>query len=349
MGNRLVWTLLFLTGCGGSSGNTPSTVQAGAAGNGGQGGSGGAGFKPGSLTDAGSGGAESAAGSGTSGNASAGTLGIAGAAALPSDAIILGPYPYSGGYGAGGTDWTFALSLPGEGWAYFGGVGALQLNQPTKVTNGLLRAPSGSALSTDWICPGPSATWMPTKTNGTSDCTPTVSRCAYDLTMPTASQLSCDGASTSGALAFSAVVPDGTAVSTVTASLPTLNGRTFYLASYTTLSLDTGPVFQSPTQMSFQESTGGPGAQLLRLVFHSAPVTPGPGLPVTQWTLSDISVLYYAAGHQGPIDLLCATGGNYQISSSVPIQHSVSLSGVSEPRVCPGTATAGPVVLKIKN
>ena len=339
MGNRFVWVLLFLTGCGGSSGSTPSTEQSGAAGNGGRGGSGGTDFNPsGSFA-----GAASGAGNGSAGN------GSAGAAALPNDAIILGPYPYSGGYGAGGTDWSFALSLPGEGWAYFGGVGALQLNQPARVINGLLRAPGGSAISTDWICPGPSATWVPTRTNGTSDCSPTVSRCAYDLVMPMASQLSCVGASTSGALAFSAVVPDGTSVSTVTSSLPMLNGRTFYLGSYTALSLDTGPVFQSPTQMSFQESTGGSTPQSLRLVFHSAAVTPGPGLPVTQWTLSDISVIYYAAGYQGPTDLLCATGGNYQISASTPIQHSISLSGVSEPRVCPGATIAAPVVLQIKN
>lgn len=297
----------------------------------------------------GSGVAASGAGNDTSGHGSAGNSGMAGAAPLPNDAIILGPYPYSGGYGAGGTDWTFLLSLPGEGWAYFGGVGALQLNQPARVINGLLRAPGGSAISTDWICPGPSATWVPTKTTGTSDCSPTVSRCSYDLIMPMASQLSCVGASTSGALAFSAVVPDGTSVSTVTSSLPMLNGRTFYLGSYTTLSLDPGPVFQSPTQMSFQESTGGPTSQSLRLVFHSAAVMPAPGLPVTQWTLSDISVIYYAAGYQGPTDLLCATGGNYQISSSTPVQHSVSLSGVSEPRVCPGTTIAAPVVLQIKN
>src|SRR6187549_2505557 len=110
MGNRFVWVLLFLTGCGGSSGSTPSTEHSGAAGNGGRDGSGGTEFNPsGGFAGAASGAAASGAGNGSAGN------GSAGAAALPNDAIILGPYPYSGGYGAGGTDWSFALSLPGEG------------------------------------------------------------------------------------------------------------------------------------------------------------------------------------------------------------------------------------------
>jgi hypothetical protein len=67
------------------------------------------------------------------------------------------------------------------------------------------------------------------------------------------------------------------------------------------------------------------------------------------WTLSNIDVEYRPNDDIGPYQIICATAGSDEISATMPIQHSVSLTGVSAPQSCPGTALSTPLVIGIEN
>jgi hypothetical protein len=236
-----------------------------------------------------------------------------------------------------------------DGFFFINAVGSLQLNQSSSVTTGLIRAPSAAGLGSGWICPGPSAGWLPISSDdGSADCTDIFTKCSYQLIMPSPSQFSCAGASASGKLSFGAVVPDGDTTAPATSSIAALNGAALAIYSAVPLSLDPMPVAQvNPNQISYYDKQSN--GQEISLYFTATPVTPSAGQPVTQWTLSNIDIVYEPQSDVGQYEVICATGGSYAISSTLPIQHAVSLTGVSDALSCPGTALAKPLVIGIGN
>jgi hypothetical protein len=294
----------------------------------------------------GSGGGASAGSGNASVAGSAGSEGSPPANMIPAGAKVLGPYPQNGGSGAVGMDWGYSLTLGADGFFFLNAVGSLQLNQAARVTAGLIRAPSAAGIGSDWICPGPAAGWLPISSDGSADCTDLSNRCNYQLIMPNPSQFSCTGASTSGNLSFPPMVSDGDTTAPAVSSIPALNGAGLAIRSTTTLSLDPMPAAQqNPYQVSYYDMQSN--GQMLDLYFTATPVTPLAGQPVTQWTLSNIDLEYRPQSDIGPYQIICATGGSYEISSTMPIQHSVSLTGVSAPLSCPGTPLGTPLVIGI--
>jgi hypothetical protein len=259
---------------------------------------------------------------------------------------VLGPFALSGGLGSSGDDHDYDLDLPEQGHAWFRATGSARVGQILPVTTGLVRPPASSSLGTNWLCPGTGATWTPTATDdASSNCG---SRCNYTLLMPAARSLSCTGTSTSGTLAFSPAAAVAGAVSTVTTSVADLNGVTYGVQQ------TVGPVTpptdpaQLPRRISYMETTtDGPSTHYVTILFTATPsASVVAGQPVTEWDLSNVSVIYHANGGAGETKMLCATGGTYTMTTRNPSEHAVTLAGVSDGIGCSGVEVPAPVVIE---
>ncbi len=292
----------------------------------------------GGVSQAGSGGKASSAGS--AGMVSGGS-GMAGSGVeLPAGALELGPYPLSGSVSGGGT-WTFWLTMDADGDAWFAATGSMMLGEKMPVVTGMLRAPSASAIGGDWLCPGTDATWVPTASDDTPDCSAGATRCEYALIMPAPTRLAC-GAAGTGDLTFAPVAQNE--MSAAASSLTEFDGLAMQLGTHVGLSLNPAQTY-SPTFVQFS-SGAGPETMRTILLFDSTPVAAPAGTPVTEWTLSNPFVLR-RTGATGETTLYCAASGTYRISSTEPIQHSVELVGVGEALHCPGAPPDQPLVVRI--
>jgi hypothetical protein len=171
------------------------------------------------------------------------------------------------------------------------------------------------------------------------------SRCHYTLLLPAPTRLSCAGGT--GMLTLPPVVPASDTSTSAASTVTELDGKSFRVAVHTPLM----PVPDStivPSSISYSEATtNGPPARI-KLLFSATPVSVMPGQAVTEWTLSDVSVLYRPSGAADEKQLLCATGGSYSISASEPVAHAVTLTGLSGPVACPGAPVTTPVAVLLE-
>ena len=270
----------------------------------------------------------------------------ASAPSAPSNAVSVGPYPVvSGGRSTSATQASYELQFGSHGYALFTALGSLQVGRSLRLVSGLVRLPDSAAVSAGWVCPGDGATWNPLRSaGGSSDCT--AASCDYQLILPSPSELACPDPAAGGALEFSAAGVGGSNAS-VTSSVARLNGASLAIRHLSGLSLDREPS-GNPTQISYLDPNGGATAQSVDIVFDSQASAPvAAGATGRAWALSNVSVLYNPTGLSGPTELLCASGGTYQVSFGNPALHSLALNGVSAPLSCPGAPLATPLSLEI--
>jgi hypothetical protein len=238
---------------------------------------------------------------------------------------------------ANGTQPIYELDLGEDNYAIFATAAAAQPFSRDSVLSGLVHVPAASAIGAGWVCPGVDAVWAPVSR---AECQK--GHCSYILSMPNASLLSCT-ASTQGTLDLFRTSVRLWLASSNTANL---NGAEFGFASFRYSA-------SRPGRIAFAESTVSPLGQFLKIIFDGTPVSTNTALAPQDkaWTLSNVALVHNPTGLAGPIELMCASDGTlapngaWPDTPTVPLQPTVSVTGMSLPVTCPGTPLATPVTI----
>lgn len=160
--------------------------------------------------------------------------------------------------------------------------------------------------------------------------------------MPRPSRLSCSPGA--GRLALGPAVPGTDPTATLSSSAPDLNALSLaFQASQLELNPGTRPTF-------FYGYVASPRIQL-HAEFDSTANPPASGTVSTSWKLGNAFVARIdgdaTTGSVTPAALYCSSSGSYEISSTAPVTHTVSLEGMSERTTCPGEPLQQPLLARL--